>query len=125
MRQFIKGTDGFSGAFAECLCGSPNLYQVKLTSIIVGYLYTAKYLIRAGYSGCFLLCEASYFSYLIVSVHQGGRKPWNSINFVCAHDGFTLADLVTYNNKNNLANGEENNDGENHNYSWNCGEVKC
>ncbi|KDP34860.1 hypothetical protein JCGZ_09148 [Jatropha curcas] len=79
VRQFIKGTDGFSGAFAECLCGSPNLYQ------------------------------------------EGGRKPWNSINFVCAHDGFTLADLVTYNNKNNLANGEDNNDGENHNNSWNCG----
>ncbi|KAJ4975662.1 hypothetical protein NE237_000768 [Protea cynaroides] len=79
VRQFIKGTDGFSGAFAECLCGSPNLYQ-------------------------------------------GGRKPWNSINFVCAHDGFTLADLVTYNNKHNLANGEDNNDGENHNNSWNCGQ---
>ncbi|XP_065847541.1 isoamylase 1, chloroplastic isoform X2 [Euphorbia lathyris] len=80
VRQFIKGTDGFSGAFAECLCGSPNLYQ------------------------------------------EGGRKPWNSINFICAHDGFTLADLVTYNNKNNLANGEDNNDGENHNNSWNCGQ---
>ncbi|XP_020265322.1 isoamylase 1, chloroplastic isoform X2 [Asparagus officinalis] len=80
VRQFIKGTDGFSGAFAECLCGSPNLYQ------------------------------------------GGGRKPWNSINFVCAHDGFTLADLVTYNNKNNLSNGEDNRDGENHNLSWNCGE---
>ncbi|KAK3011057.1 hypothetical protein RJ639_012467 [Escallonia herrerae] len=80
VRQFIKGTDGFSGAFAECLCGSPNLYQ------------------------------------------EGGRKPWNSINFVCAHDGFTLADLVTYNDKHNLANGEDNKDGENHNNSWNCGE---
>ncbi|KAL2458455.1 Isoamylase 1 [Forsythia ovata] len=80
VRQFIKGTDGFSGAFAECLCGSPNLYQ------------------------------------------EGGRKPWNSINFVCAHDGFTLADLVTYNTKHNLANGEENKDGENHNNSWNCGQ---
>ncbi|KAG5566757.1 hypothetical protein RHGRI_002333 [Rhododendron griersonianum] len=78
VRQFIKGTDGFAGAFAECLCGSPNLYQV------------------------------------------GGRKPWNSINFVCAHDGFTLADLVMYNDKHNLANGEDNNDGENHNNSWNC-----
>lgn len=53
----------------------------------------------------------------------GGRKPWNSINFICAHDGFTLADLVTYNNKHNLPNGENNNDGENHNNSWNCGEV--
>ncbi|CAK7345556.1 unnamed protein product [Dovyalis caffra] len=80
VRQFIKGTDGFSGAFAKCLCGSPNLYQ------------------------------------------EGGRKPWNSINFVCAHDGFTLADLVTYNEKHNLANGEDNNDGENHNNSWNCGQ---
>ncbi|KAJ6408035.1 hypothetical protein OIU84_011360 [Salix udensis] len=53
---------------------------------------------------------------------EGGRKPWNSINFVCAHDGFTLADLVTYNEKHNLANGEDNNDGENHNNSWNCGQ---
>lgn len=80
VRQYIKGTDGFAGAFAECLCGSPNLYQ------------------------------------------EGGRKPWNSINFVCAHDGFSLADLVMYNNKHNLANGEDNNDGENHNNSWHCGQ---
>ncbi|KAJ0965571.1 hypothetical protein J5N97_026709 [Dioscorea zingiberensis] len=80
VRQFIKGTNGFSGAFAQCLCGSPNLYQ------------------------------------------GGGRKPWNSINFICAHDGFTLADLVTFNNKYNLSNGEDNRDGENHNLSWNCGE---
>lgn len=57
-------------------------------------------------------------------IQEGGRKPWNSINFVCAHDGFTLADLVTYNNKHNSANGEDNNDGENHNNSWNCGQVK-
>lgn len=54
---------------------------------------------------------------------DGGRKPWHSINFICAHDGFTLADLVTYNNKSNLSNGEDNRDGENHNLSWNCGEV--
>ncbi|GLJ10540.1 hypothetical protein SUGI_0130070 [Cryptomeria japonica] len=79
-RQFIKGTDGLTGAFAQCLCGSPHLYQ------------------------------------------EGGRKPWHSVNFVCAHDGFSLADLVSYNQKHNLANGEENNDGEDHNNSWNCGE---
>ncbi|CAL0313302.1 unnamed protein product [Lupinus luteus] len=79
VRQFIKGTDGFAGAFAECLCGSPNIYQ-------------------------------------------GVGRPWSSINFVCSHDGFTLADLVTYNNKHNLPNGEDNNDGENHNNSWNCGQ---
>ncbi|XP_058732184.1 isoamylase 1, chloroplastic isoform X4 [Vicia villosa] len=87
VRQFIKGTDGFAGAFAECVCGSPSLYQ-DITLFLA----------------------------------QGGRKPWNSINLVCAHDGFTLADLVTYNSKHNLPNGEDNNDGENHNNSWNCGE---
>ena len=50
------------------------------------------------------------------------RRPTASINFITAHDGFTLNDLVTYNEKNNWANGEENNDGESHNRSWNCGE---
>ena len=49
------------------------------------------------------------------------RRPIASINFVTAHDGFTLADLVSYNEKHNLANGEDNRDGENHNRSWNCG----
>jgi hypothetical protein len=44
-----------------------------------------------------------------------------SINFVTAHDGFTLRDLVSYNEKHNEANGEDNNDGESHNRSWNCG----
>ncbi|MEV6070804.1 glycogen debranching protein GlgX [Nocardia sp. NPDC052001] len=50
-----------------------------------------------------------------------GRRPSASINFVTAHDGFTLADLVSYNDKHNDANGEGNNDGENYNRSWNCG----
>jgi isoamylase len=50
-----------------------------------------------------------------------GRRPHASINFVTAHDGFTLRDLVSYNEKHNEANGEENRDGENHNLSWNCG----
>ncbi|UQU68499.1 glycogen debranching protein GlgX [Couchioplanes caeruleus] len=50
-----------------------------------------------------------------------GRKPFHSINFVTAHDGFTLNDLVSYNDKHNEANGEENRDGEGHNRSWNCG----
>ena len=50
-----------------------------------------------------------------------GRRPYASINFVTAHDGFTLADLVSYNDKHNEANGEDNKDGENHNRSWNCG----
>lgn len=50
-----------------------------------------------------------------------GRKPIASINFVTAHDGFTLRDLVSYNDKHNDANGEGGNDGESHNRSWNCG----
>src|SRR5207244_11305374 len=50
-----------------------------------------------------------------------GRKPWASINFITAHDGFTLHDLVSYNEKHNEANGEENRDGESHNRSWNLG----
>ena len=50
-----------------------------------------------------------------------GRRPSASINFITAHDGFTLRDLVSYNDKHNEANGEENNDGESHNRSWNCG----
>jgi isoamylase len=50
-----------------------------------------------------------------------GRKPAASVNFVTAHDGFTLADLVSYNEKHNDANGEDNRDGESFNRSWNCG----
>jgi len=49
------------------------------------------------------------------------RRPHASINFITAHDGFTLHDLVSYNDKHNEANGEENRDGENHNRSWNLG----
>ncbi|MBN2719549.1 MAG: glycogen debranching protein GlgX [Proteobacteria bacterium] len=49
------------------------------------------------------------------------RRPHASINFITAHDGFTLEDLVSYNEKHNEANGEGNRDGENHNRSWNCG----
>ncbi|CAA0843322.1 Isoamylase 3- chloroplastic [Striga hermonthica] len=49
------------------------------------------------------------------------RKPWHGVNFVIAHDGFTLYDLVSYNFKHNDANGEGGNDGSNDNFSWNCG----
>jgi glycogen operon protein len=52
---------------------------------------------------------------------QSGREPGHGINFVTSHDGFTLADLVSYNDKHNQANGEENRDGDPHNLSWNCG----
>ena len=52
---------------------------------------------------------------------RSGRRPYASINFVTCHDGFTLHDLVSYNDKHNLANGEGNRDGESKNDSWNCG----
>ena len=52
---------------------------------------------------------------------HSGRRPYASINFVTAHDGFTLHDLVSYNEKHNEANGEDNRDGSDHNLSWNCG----
>ncbi|MFO7189818.1 MAG: glycogen debranching protein GlgX, partial [Pseudomonadota bacterium] len=52
---------------------------------------------------------------------RGGRRPYSSINFIASHDGFTLHDLVSYNEKHNEANGEDNRDGHDHNLSWNCG----
>ena len=53
---------------------------------------------------------------------EGGRRPHASINFITAHDGFTLNDLVSYNHKHNEANGEDGRDGTDDNISWNCGE---
>jgi glycogen operon protein len=50
-----------------------------------------------------------------------GRRPWASVNLITAHDGFTLHDLVSYNEKHNEANGEDNRDGHDGNFSWNCG----
>ncbi len=52
---------------------------------------------------------------------HSGRRPYASINFITAHDGFTIRDMVSYNDKHNDANGEGGNDGEGHNRSWNCG----
>jgi len=61
-----------------------------------------------------LCASADIFNHL-------GRRPWACINFVTAHDGFTLDDLVSYNDKHNEANGEDNRDGNADNRSWNCG----
>ncbi|MGD0075846.1 MAG: glycogen debranching protein GlgX [Candidatus Binataceae bacterium] len=55
------------------------------------------------------------------SFDHRGRKPWASVNFITAHDGFTLNDLVSYNEKHNEANGEFNQDGTSDSRSWNCG----
>lgn len=98
VRQFIKGTDGpWAGDFASALCGSPNIYAAKQAA------------------------ETDWWGLNGGKQWRGNRGPTASINFVTAHDGFTLADLVAYNEKKNHANGENNRDGEQHNLSWNCG----
>jgi glycogen operon protein len=53
--------------------------------------------------------------------HHDGRRPWSSVNFITAHDGFTLNDVVSYNQKHNEANRDDNRDGNDDNRSWNCG----
>ncbi len=53
---------------------------------------------------------------------HNGRSPYASVNFITSHDGFTLNDIVSYNDKHNESNKEDNRDGENHNLGWNCGE---
>jgi isoamylase len=78
VRRFLKGTDDQSGAFANAMSGSEDLYAKT-------------------------------------------SHPYYSINFVIAHDGYTLRDLVCYQEKHNLENGENNQDGNNQNESWNCG----
>jgi isoamylase len=98
-RQFIKGTDGsWVGNFASTLCGSPQVYAAE----------------QPG--------ENDWWGMNGGRVWRGNRGPTASVNFVTAHDGFTLADAVSYNEKHNEANGEDNRDGESHNLSWNCGE---
>lgn len=87
-----------AGAFASAMMGSPGVYASD----------------QPG--------ESNWWASNAGRKWFGRRPPAHSINFVTAHDGFTLADLVAYNNKHNEANGENNNDGESHNLSWNCGE---
>lgn len=77
VREFIRGSEGMAGAFAQRLSGSADLFA--------------------------------------------DRDAYHSINFVTCHDGFTLADLVSYEHKHNEPNGEENRDGTEYNASWNCG----
>jgi isoamylase len=70
-------------------------------------------------------CTVAEFAYRFTGSSDlyahNGRRPYASVNFITCHDGFTLADLVSYNDKHNEANGEDNQDGNNDNRSWNCG----
>jgi glycogen operon protein len=129
------------GAFFDIIHQDPVLSQVKLIAepwdlgeggyqvgnFPIGWTeWNGKYrdLMRAYWKGdAGLIGEMAYRVTGSSDLYEhGGRRPYASINFVTCHDGFTLNDLVSYNDKHNMANGEDNRDGENHNISWNCGD---
>jgi isoamylase len=126
-------------AFFDIIHQDPVISQVKLIAepwdIGEGGYQVGKFPIGwAEWNGKYRDCIRDYwsgsentlaeFAHRITGsadLYKDYRRPTASINFITAHDGFTLNDLVTYNEKHNEANGEDNNDGESHNRSWNCG----
>ncbi len=137
-RQFYD-VDRLS-AFFDIIHQDPTLAHVKLIAepwdVGEGGYQVGNFPVRwAEWNGKYRDCLRDYWRGQIAGVgelayrltgssdlYQGdGRSPFSSINFVTAHDGFTLRDLVSYNDKHNEANGEENRDGADDNRSWNCG----
>lgn len=138
----VRGRDGVSAfsSFLDTVRQDPVVSQVKLIAEAWdigpnGYLvgkfppgwseWNDKYrdTVRRFWRGD--ECQFSEVAYRLTGsgdlYDSNGRSPLASINFVTAHDGFTLEDLVSYNQKRNEANGEGNRDGNDHNLSWNCG----
>ncbi|HEY5751805.1 MAG TPA: glycogen debranching protein GlgX [Chthoniobacterales bacterium] len=128
------------GAFLDAMHQDPVLSRVKLIAEPwdvgeAGYLVGNFPILWSEWNGKFrdsirrfwksdggLVAEIAYKLSGSPEYYQiSGRRPYASVNFITAHDGFTLTDLVSYNEKHNLANGEENRDGDNNNLSWNCG----
>jgi isoamylase len=137
-RQFYD-VDRLS-AFFDIIHQDPTLAHVKLIAepwdVGEGGYQVGNFPVRwAEWNGKYRDCVRDYWRGQVAGVgelaarltgssdlYQGdGRSPFSSINFVTAHDGFTLRDLVSYNDKHNEANGEENHDGSDDNRSWNCG----
>ena len=135
----VHAVDRF-GAFLDIIHQDPVLSQVKLIAepwdlgeggyqvgnFPIGWTeWNARYrdTVRAYWKGeDSLIGELAYRITGSSDLYaHSGRRPYASINFVTCHDGFTLQDLVSYNQKHNSANGEDNRDGENHNLSWNMG----
>ncbi|MES2572816.1 MAG: glycogen debranching protein GlgX [Verrucomicrobiota bacterium] len=127
-------------AFFDCIHQDPVLSQVKLIAEPWdvgegGYQVGNFPVLWAEWNGKYRDCVRAYwkgemgqlgeFAYRLTGssdlYEHGGRRPYASINLVTAHDGFTLYDTVSYNEKHNEANGEKNEDGHNDNRSWNCG----
>jgi isoamylase len=136
-RQFYD-VDRLS-AFFDIIHQDPTLAHVKLIAepwdVGEGGYQVGNFPVRwAEWNGKYRDCVRDYWRGQVAGVgelayrltgssdlYQGdGRSPFSSINFVTAHDGFTLRDLVAYNDKHNEANGEENRDGADDNRSWNC-----
>ncbi|WP_013628955.1 glycogen debranching protein GlgX [Rubinisphaera brasiliensis] len=128
------------GAFFDIIHQDPVLSQVKLISEPWdlgegGYQVGNFPLLWAEWNGKYRDCirqfwrgdggTMSEFATRITGssdlYEHNGKRPYASVNFVTSHDGFCLQDLVSYNDKHNHANGEDNRDGDNHNLSWNCG----
>ncbi len=137
-RQFYD-VDKLS-AFFDIIHQDPTLAHVKLIAepwdVGEGGYQVGNFPVRwAEWNGKYRDCIRDYWRGQIAGVgelayrltgssdlYQGdGRAPFSSINFVTAHDGFTLCDLVSYNDKHNQDNGEDNRDGTDDNRSWNCG----
>ncbi|HEY8756821.1 MAG TPA: glycogen debranching protein GlgX [Candidatus Dormibacteraeota bacterium] len=137
-RQFYD-VDRLS-AFFDIIHQDPTLAHVKLIAepwdVGEGGYQVGNFPVRwAEWNGKYRDCVRDYWRGQVAGVgelayrltgssdlYQGdGRSPFSSINFITAHDGFTLRDLVSYNEKHNQANGEQNRDGTDGNRSWNCG----
>jgi isoamylase len=137
-RQFYD-VDRLS-SFFDIIHQDPTLAHVKLIAepwdVGEGGYQVGNFPVRwAEWNGKYRDCVRDYWRGQVAGVgelayrltgssdlYQGdGRSPFSSINFITAHDGFTLRDLVSYNEKHNQANGEQNRDGTDDNRSWNCG----
>jgi glycogen operon protein len=137
-RQFYD-VDRLS-AFFDIIHQDPTLAHVKLIAepwdVGEGGYQVGNFPVRwAEWNGKYRDCVRDYWRGQVAGVgelayrltgssdlYQGdGRSPFSSINFITSHDGFTLRDLVSYNDKHNEANGEQNRDGTTDNRSWNCG----
>ncbi|CAK9197836.1 unnamed protein product [Sphagnum troendelagicum] len=113
--------DGFCFDLASILCrgidGAPLACPPVVRAVTQDPILERFIKGDTGMKGAFVTCLSE--SADLYQVNQ--RKPFHGINFVIAHDGFTLYDLVAYNSKHNGANGEGGQDGSNDNFSWNCG----
>ncbi|MBO0948944.1 glycogen debranching protein GlgX [Fibrella forsythiae] len=133
----LRELDDNVSSFLDTVNQDPTLSQIKLIAEPwdIGSYDVGQFPVRwSEWNGKYRDCVRKYWKGDKGQAHEmtlrvlgspdlyaDGRGPGNSVNFIIAHDGFTLNDLVSYNEKHNEANGEDNNDGESNNESWNMG----